>query len=488
MGAKNESRTEVKKKIESEISTTITNITENITKVVNQTTNDTTTKMVQETKASVKIQNQLANVIKSKNITAIGSSIDINQDASLQAENLAIISIVQSASAMADLANKVAADVDNKLKNDSAAKASMAQVAAIAETQKQAGGPEQMVDSIMKTVDGMVKGLSQIGGGSTDTNISETEIRNKIKTDILNKTLNQNEITNIVTNTIKNEMTQAAEGSCNMDTSGQNTLDVDNIVALAIAGERSDIKIKQTVSLKAFNKCFLDLNMGNAIVNKMGIDTSMTAKSETANTSSTDSTSKQEASIVSTKIQESAIMSSIDNLVNNIGSIFKISPMMMMMVVGGGLTAAIAAYFYSTSQKGEGDGDGDGGNKGSENVPLDADGNPMPKMDADGNPMPKMDADGNPIEGNPDQNGGFFRYRFNNNYLNYNDTESSLAGMEETELFGGGSNINDYGNIYLWALVAVLVYYVYGKSLPMSSVLVIVIIGYIIYTIKNKKP
>ena len=63
MGAKNESRTEVKKKIESEISTTITNITENITKVVNQTTNDTTTKMVQETKASVKIQNQLAEVI-----------------------------------------------------------------------------------------------------------------------------------------------------------------------------------------------------------------------------------------------------------------------------------------------------------------------------------------------------------------------------------------------------------------------------------------
>ena len=180
MGAKNESRTETRKKIESEISTSITNITENITNVVNNTTNETMTSMVQEMKAQINISVGAGNTLRSKNIVASGSDVDIKQNADVQAENEAIIRIISDASAMQKLADKVAADVNNKLANDTAAKASMAQVAAIADTQKQAGGPEQMVDSIMKTVDGMVKGLSQIGGGSSDTNISETEIRNKI--------------------------------------------------------------------------------------------------------------------------------------------------------------------------------------------------------------------------------------------------------------------------------------------------------------------
>jgi len=451
MGAKNESRTETRKKIQSEISTSITNITENITNVVNNTTNETMTSMVQEMKAQINISVGAGNTLRSKNIVASGSDVDIKQNADVQAENEAIIRIISDASAMQKLADKVAADVNNKLANDTAAKASMAQVAAIADTQKQAGGPEQMVDSIMKTVDGMVKGLSQIGGGSSDTNISETEIKNKIKTDIINKTTNRSDIANIVTNRIQNSMKQAAEAKCNMDTTGNNTIDVDNIVANAIAGERGSIKIAQAVSIKAVNKCFIDLKMGQGIVNDVGIDKAFTAKSDTTNTNKTDSASKQDGTITKTQIQESAIMSSVDNLVNNVGSIFKISPMMMMMVVGGGLAAALAAYFASSGS----------GSKSEE--PL-----------------------GDTPEGESGtQVGVFLRYALTNNYNL--DTESSLAGMEETELFGGANmNSNNYGNIYLWAFLAVLVYYVYGKSLPMTSVLVIVIIGYIVYTIKTK--
>ena len=444
MGAKNESRTEVKKKIESEISTTIQNITENITTVVNDTTNETMTSMVQEMKAQINVSVAGGNTFRAKSIVAQGSDVDIKQNADIQAENEAIIRIVADASAMAKLADKVANDVNNKLENDSAAKASMQQVAAIADAQKQAGGPEQMVDSIMKTVDGMVKGLSQIGGGSTDTNISETTIKNKIKTDILNKTTNRNDIKNIVKNRIENSMKQAAEAKCNMDTTGNNAIDVDNIVAMAVEGQRGSVKIAQSVSIKAFNKCFIDLKMGQGIVNDVGIDKVFTAKSETKNVNTTDSASKQDAEIKSSKVQESAIMSSVDNLVNNVGNLFKISPMFVIMIVGGGITAAVAAYFYSQSQ-GK-----------SEDAP------------------PPDDETGTQV-------GGFLRYALNV------DSESSLVGMQDTELFGGaGFGANNYGNVYLWAFLAVLVYYVYGKSLPMSSVLVIVIIGYIIYTIKNK--
>jgi hypothetical protein len=261
-------------------------------------------------------------------------------------------------------------------------------------------------------------------------------------------TKEQERIYHFVKNRIENSMKQAAEAKCNMDTTGNNAIDVDNIVAMALEGQRGSVKIAQSVSIKAFNKCFIDLKMGQGIVNDIGVDRVFTAKSETKNVSKADSSSAQDAKITTVKTQESAIMNSVDNLVNNVGSIFKISPMMMMMVVGGGLTAAIAAYFYSQSQ-----GKGEAGDAAS----------------SDGESGTQV--------------GGFLRYALNV------DSESSLVGMQDTELFGGAGAVpgaNNYCNIYLWAFLAVLVYYVYGKSLPMSSVLVVVIIGYIIYTIKNK--
>lgn len=457
MGAKNESRTEVKKKIESEISTSIQNVTENISNIVNNTTNEAFTSMVQEMNAKIDVTVGCNNNLRAKSITAIGSSVEVVQSCAVQAENKAIIKIIGDSTMMAKLADKVSNDVNNKLQNDSAAKASMAQAAAIADAQKQAGGPEQMVDSIMKTVDGMVKGLSTIGGGSNDTNISETDIKNKIKTDILNKTTNRTDIQNIVTNRIHNSMKQAAEAKCNMDTTGNNSIDVQDILAMAKDGKEGNIKIAQSVSIKAVNECFIDLKMGAGIVNDVGIDKSFTGKSDTSNKNTTDSTSKQEAAITSLKVQESAVMKSVDNLVSTYGSVlnnaistlgntFQTSPMFVIMVIGGGITAAVAAYYMSQSKGKDGDGDA---------------------------PPPDDETAA--------QVGGFLRYALNV------DTESSLVGMQDTELFGGaGFGGNNYGNVYLWAFLAVLVYYVYGKSLPMSSVLVVVIIGYIIYTIKNK--
>jgi hypothetical protein len=429
----------MKKKIESEISTSIQNITENITNVCNETTNEAITNMVQEMKAQINVSVGGGNTFRAKSIVAQGSDVDIKQNADVQAENEAIIRIISDASSMAKLADKVANDVNNKLENNNAAKQSMAQVAAIADAQKSAGGPEALVGSIMASVDKMVSALGTVGGGSKDTNISETDIKNKIKTDILNKTTNRNDIKNIVKNRIENSMRQAAEAKCNMDTTGNNAIDVDNIVAMALDGQRGSIKIAQAVSIKAFNKCFIDLKMGQGIVNDIGVDKTFTDKSETKNVSKADSGSTQDAKITSAKTQESAIMNSVDNAVNTVGSLFKISPAFMMMVLGGGAIAAVGGYFYMQSQK-EGGSD-DGG-----------------------------------------QSGGFLRYALNV------DSESSLVGMQDTELFGGaGPGANNFGNIYLWAFLAVLVYYVYGKSLPMSSVLVVVIIGYIIYTIQNKQ-
>ena len=50
----------------------------------------------------------------------------------------------------------------------------------------------------------------------------------------------------------------------------------------------------------------------------------------------------------------------------------------------------------------------------------------------------------------------------------------------ESSITGGGNS--DFGNIYLWAIIAILIYYVFGSSLPMSSAFLILLIGYIIYS------
>ena len=276
MGAKNESRTSIRNKIQTEISNTVQNITENITNIVNKTTNETLMGMIQEMKADVKISN---NKLKSNIIIAKGADIDVDaiikQD--IEVENLAIIKIISDASAMAKLADKISSDVTNRLSNDSAGKASISQLAAIADVQKQMGGPEQMVDSIMKTVDGM------IGGGS-----NEEDIKNKIKTDILNKTTNRNDIQNIIKNKIQNSIQQAAQAQCNLELNSNNTIDVDSIVAAAVAGQKSTIKMKQGISLKAFINCFTDLKMGEGIVNDIGIDRSFIDKNLNKNTQGND--------------------------------------------------------------------------------------------------------------------------------------------------------------------------------------------------------
>jgi hypothetical protein len=298
---------------------------------------------------------------------------------------------------MAKLADKVANDVNNKIKNDSAAKAALSQAAKIADFQKSAGGPEAMLDSVTN----MVSGLT--GGGNSK---SDTEIENTIRTTINNRTVNQNDISNIVKNRIETSMKQAASATCNMDTTGQNAIDVDKITALAMAGKSADVTLKQSVSIKAFNKCFIDLKMGQGIINDIGIDKSFTAKSETSNTNKTDSESKQEVAISTTKIQESAIMNSVDNAVNKvtgmISGIFQISPMLMIIIVVGGITAAVAAYFYSKSGSSE-------------------------------------------SSDSSDQDGGFLEHFI----LSNTDSISSLRGMQ-TELHGG----SDFFGVILVSLVS----------------------------------
>jgi len=161
MDTKNESITN---KIHSEISNTVQNLTGTINNIVNKVTKNNLKEMVDELKLS-------------------GNS-------DIEAENKAIISIISSGEFMSKLADKIASDVIIN------AGTSMSPIFAIANVQQQSGGPDQMVD-------GIIKGLSQIGDGSIDPNISETEIKNRIKIDILDRTIKRNDIEKFMQNTIQ---------------------------------------------------------------------------------------------------------------------------------------------------------------------------------------------------------------------------------------------------------------------------------------------
>jgi hypothetical protein len=521
MGQNNSSRATIKTEIKKEISTSIKNTTENITKIVNEATNNISTSMAKSAAAKIQINTAASNELTVGDIVAIDSDVDIEQTAEVKSENIAIINIVQSTEAMMEMADKISAAVNHSVKNDSVASESMKQAAALEQATKNAGGPEAFVDKIADTVKEMIDKLN-VGGSTSNNYNNETIIRQKIKFDISNTTINETNITNKVTTNIKTAMSMAAEAKCEMSTTAGNIMDIGGIVAVKQDGERSIAELKQKISLKAFNKCFIDLNMGSKIVNAIAGDISNFVTSETENNNKVSAETEQEASIKETTEKNSGINEMgkklIDtgesigkNLIKTAGEVVNTvkggsdnntkggtenstsgvknnttlpvandSTILIMIIIGGGIIIAIALIIYFNSQRGNYQDDIEPRSNNfatrSDNLGTRSD-NLGTRSDNLGSPSDNLNSfsddlgpDGLPIRGT--QVGGLFSLE-----------ESEIYGM--TEAFMGGGK-DPYGNVYLWATIAVLVYYVYGKSLRLASITIIVIIAYIVYLGKEQ--
>ena len=456
MGQKNSTKTSIKNEIENEISTTIKNTTENITNIVNKVTSDVSTTMTKSASTSIRVNTSGSNRTNVDDILAKSSDIDIEQTAEVQSENLAIIKIMQSTEAMTEMANKIASTVKNTTANDAVVAASLKQAAAIGQATKDAGGPEAFVKKITDDVNRMIGELNVGGSNTTDTNI-QTTIKNKIKTNIENTTINESNISNSIDTNIKNSMSLAAEAKCDMNTSAGNEIDVEKILATIQDGERSKISVKQSVSLKAFNKCFIDLNMGSKIVNTITGEASAFIKNDTVNNVQIKAQAEQTGAISTSSATGSGISDMGNKLIgadkspevvkstdggtnntgggtnntggvaNNTGGVANntvkgdgnsSTMYIIIIVVVCIIIIAVAAYFFSQSR------------------------NNPPQNDI-GLPDSLTPSDENPI-----QIGGFIGLR-----------ESEMA----EELMGGSKE--SYDNIYLWALIAVLIYFIYVKVL-----------------------
>jgi hypothetical protein len=407
--------------ISNEISTQITNITKNISDVFNQTTTKISTEMVNEAAAKINISTIGSNRIKTKNIIAMGGKVDLQQDVKVQATNQAIIQILGDQSQMNEMANKVASDMTNKAQNDATLKQSLDALSKIGENTKNAGGPEQMVDKVLSTVGDMIKNLTQIGGSSSEKQI--TEIKNKISTVITNVIENKTNIKNLIENVVSSSFKQAADAKCEMKTDGENVFEADDIMAMA----KGEVNLKQSVSIDAFNTCFIKMEMGQKIASKLMNGNEFKSENDTSNTTKSDSGLEAKSEITKTTEQESAIMKSVDNAVNKITGIignFMAAPMYAII----GCAACCMCIIV------------------------------LPML------MPSGRSGGN-----DDMYGG------------------SLVNLEDTITFeGGGFNLSfDEGKMYLYVAILAALLFIYSKSIPMCGVALAVLVGFILYQNQN---
>jgi len=245
-----------RRQVVNEINLKISNINESITNIVNQTTTNITTELINTQKASINAELICENRIRvgGSIVAANKSNLSIEQTCDMKVENQAIINIVQSPTNMTALANSLANSVNQQIATDQAKQTAVNTLAKISKQTQDAGGPDQLIDKIMRDT---VIPMMNAGNGQED-------IRNSINLNIENTNIDTTNITNIINTSISNKISNAAEASCNLNVAGSNELDVEDDIASL---NDSNLTIKQAVSITAFNKCFIDLKMGDSITN-----------------------------------------------------------------------------------------------------------------------------------------------------------------------------------------------------------------------------
>ena len=310
MGGKNKS--EIKTQITNELSTEINNKITNI----NRVTNNSTTELVQSIKnnAEASVETRTGGINETdigEIIIEAGGTANINQSIKLAAVTDALVKILTDSSQLQNNINDLTDKIKNEIKNDQALKQDVEFLAKIGKYSSNNGGPEAMAESLAGVVETYIRSMT----GTSTSNVSETEVRNLIKTTINNQVINENELNNNISTSISNSMSQLGSGSCKLDTTASNTL---TSRKLSI-GPGGTFNFNQTLDISSFTSCIIELklaaNMASELTNKFVVDTG----SDTLNTQDATNKGKMSADIEDKDDKTSSIADSFNNLVNNIG-------------------------------------------------------------------------------------------------------------------------------------------------------------------------
>ena len=328
--------TVVRNTVKNKINIEIENVSKSLTSIVNETSNKVVNEMTQKMSAAIKQKTGGANTIAADSLVAVGegSSVDIDQQAEVEAKNQALIQILQSGEAMNELANQMISKFNEKIDQDAAAKASMDTVNSLKEKEKKGGGPEGLVDSVV----GMVKDVTKSLTGGSSSSINETSIENEIRQKMRQESVVENYVKNSVANEIRTTINQETAATCEFDTNATNIINVKDI----LAAQGAKIKVKQRVSVKAFNDCIIKLDIGAKAVSALVTRYDVLGETDRKQVAKTESALKSESAISKETIQESAIMSSVDNIVNKVGGIFG----SFTMIIGIVILVAVGGVIY----------------------------------------------------------------------------------------------------------------------------------------------
>jgi hypothetical protein len=358
MGGK--TRSEIKKQITNEISLEISNTTKNLNTITNISSTELTQEIENNVEAEISVDTGGFNIIDVDEITfGRNSTVNINQDIKIAAVTNAIIKILSDTSQKQDSINNMSEKIKNKINNDSTLKQDVDFLAKIGKSSSDAGGPEAFVNALADTVQTLISTIGNIGGSSSSSD--ETNIRNTIKNQINNVTINQTDITNKILTSIKNKMEQLGSAICDVETVGNNSIISQKLTAL----DGSIANINQTIDISSFSSCIIELQLGSTIASNLTNDFQVDTGSATDNKQGVDQKAKVGADIKDDTRKDSSIMNSIDNLVNNVGDVAGSWIYIVGGIVGLIILIIVAVILVpmmrssSVSSRDDGDGDAD---------------------------------------------------------------------------------------------------------------------------------
>ena len=265
----------------------IKTINDNLTSIVNnaistnttQTTNTIANQIIADTiaDANVNSSNAGGNFLLGDQSASENSVNQITQEITINAVNFAIIRILQDRDSMLRLGNNISSSVISQINSNNEARENLQTLSKIKTQVQNQGGPEQFVNFIMNQKVGPI-----LFGNSIN---KQTDITNAINELINNTVITETSFTNIINTSINTKINMAATATCDFSVTAVNWLEFNSINT----SENARFNDRQTININSFNKCFIDLKIGNAISdNILGNIKFITSNNTISNSSSND--------------------------------------------------------------------------------------------------------------------------------------------------------------------------------------------------------
>lgn len=290
-GAGSKTKEEMKLIVETKIETEIDNMNKTVTELITKQITNTSTSIINTNAVGID-QGTALNIngrISGINMTGHNNKFEIVQQATVESQNKAVVQLLNNNSEMTNLSSQLTADLQSKMKNDSALSEAVTAAAQVnaAKNDENAGGIGGMVDKVMTMIDNM-------GPGKEITKETETTIKNSLKMTLKNVNIDEKKIDNTIEKNITSAMKSINENSCKANTSANLNLIIEDI---KINGEGLQFIYKQSGTVKAFNECITGSSNINEITRQLEDSNVVTVANDQGNKNSIDRKADATASV-----------------------------------------------------------------------------------------------------------------------------------------------------------------------------------------------